>query len=175
MEITIVTPWTMASPLCRTKFPLMYQYTIKCVLRTAVITRFISRYSSVKCSSSKPYFRMSLYVTHCEHRMKLISSYFLRISPQYFISIKLNTYINVYTLYKRGGNVAQFNESFFWIFAENITLPKFYTSKLHNGPTYIMGWKGSSNILSVYIQISYRFFHLYTINLGNHVLHNVKG
>jgi len=64
--------WTGTSPWCRSAvFPSVYQYTMQCLLRTAVIISFISRYSSVKCSSSKPCFRMSLHVTLCEHRMKL--------------------------------------------------------------------------------------------------------
>jgi len=67
MKDSIAATGTMTSPLCRSVFPLMYQYTMKCVLRTAVITTFISRHSSVKCSFSKPFFRMSLhFYTLCE-------------------------------------------------------------------------------------------------------------
>jgi len=73
MKNSIATTGTMTSPLCRSVFPSIYQYTMKCVLRTAVLTSFISRHSSVKCSSSKPYFRMSLHVTHCVKRIKLLS------------------------------------------------------------------------------------------------------
>jgi hypothetical protein len=64
-------PWTTTLHLCRSVFPSVCQYTAKCVLRTAVITSFICRYSSVKCISSKPCFRVSLHVTHSEHRMIL--------------------------------------------------------------------------------------------------------
>jgi hypothetical protein len=73
IQVSIAEPWTLTSPLCRSVFTSVYQYTAKCALRTAVITSYISRYSSMKCSSSKPYFRISLNVTHSEHRIKILS------------------------------------------------------------------------------------------------------
>jgi len=85
MNVTITSAGTMTSPLCRSVFSSVYQYTMKCVLRTAVITSSISRYFSVKCSFSKPFFKMPFPVTYCEHRMKLLSIHYFEYSPKYFI------------------------------------------------------------------------------------------
>jgi len=49
MEAKAAKRWIMTMPLCRSVFPSMYQYEyeMQYVLRTAVITSFISRCSSV--------------------------------------------------------------------------------------------------------------------------------
>jgi hypothetical protein len=104
MKVTMTTG-TITSPLCRSVFPSMYQYTKKCVLRTAVITSFISRYSSVKCSSSKPHFRKSLYVklwAQNETFKFIISS---NINYAFHLH-KRNIYVDVNVAV----NVAQFSE-----------------------------------------------------------------
>jgi hypothetical protein len=108
MNVTVSpTSGTMTSPFCRSVFPSMYQYTIEGVLRTAAIPNFFSRYSSVKCNFSKPFFRLSLHVTYSEHWIIFkVYKYF-----QYYVSI-LSFQTQSLHRYKRGGKCG----TIFWMF-----------------------------------------------------------
>jgi len=50
MEVTVAQPRTMTSPLCRSVFPSMFQYTIKLVLNT--------------CSDNQLYLTLQLWIMH---------------------------------------------------------------------------------------------------------------
>ena len=146
----------MTLHLCGSVFPALYQYTIKCVLCTRLITRFTSRYSSVKLC-----FRMSLQVAHSEHRIKLIILQFLRISPMHFIFIKRN----VLRTYKRGGQ----RDIILWLFSHSQTIaayqnPVFASCLL---ALHIVGRKDSSNFWLLYLLISRLMFHSCTQKLWN--------
>jgi hypothetical protein len=73
----------------------------------ALISSFICRHSSVRCSSSKPYFAISVHVTHSEDRIKIkVYNFF-----EYHTSI-LSIQIKYILRCKLGGQ----RYTIFWIF-----------------------------------------------------------